>query len=391
MTRGHTNVKRTRSIDRLRLSDEQCHRLAARLDELAEHAAGSEHRAHTRYPYLVAGGLTMCVAGSRAEVPPCYLVRPRNISSGGLGFFHGAYLHVDTPCHIDLRTARGETVTVAARVVHCRHVTGQIHEVGAAFDTPIEVEPFLHGHEPDQAGSRAQFQGEVLCIEGLSEDRCLLKFQIGELGPTVTETGDASAAIELARSGTPDLIVLGESLISASPGDLAQALREAGCRAPLIQWSATRQPAAWSDGLLPKPFGPDDIEALLAAHLPPTRDDQVPAGEPLPSEFWHRPKLRPLLLNYLETLEEQVVRLEQCVNDGDTGSLLTLMRHIRSSAGSYGYPSISEAAEATLTARDNPSEIPRLTHAVVDLCRRACAFRAEVDCQRDVPANAPAT
>ena len=72
-----------------------------------------------------------------------HLVRTRNLSSGGVGFIHSTFLYGNTPCHIALQTRYRESVALSGKVMWCRHVAGQGHEIGMSFDQMIEIDEFI--------------------------------------------------------------------------------------------------------------------------------------------------------------------------------------------------------------------------------------------------------
>jgi len=371
------------AIDCLHLSETQHRKLVEKLDAQAQAPKGSDHRQHPRYPYLVPCGVSVRVKHPGSDEWQRYLVRPRNISAGGLGFFHGAYLYQNTYCVVALRTRRGETVQKNGHVAYCRHIAGPIHEIGLAFEDLLDVRTFVQNDDEDDAleeSPKQQYAGQVLCIDGRQEDRALLRFHMSELGPEVTDCDDAPEALELAQNSTFHAILLGESLATMSPSELAEALREDGYEGALIQWTASATPADWSDARLPKPFSADDIQTFADNYLPTASDEQQAEREPLKSDLWSRSKMRPLLLNYLETLEEQTVKLQQFVEQQSVDDVVALVRQIKGSAGSYGYPSISEAADPVLDdSQQDTDQMLAAAREVIDLCERACAFRAQVN------------
>ncbi|MEM6459447.1 MAG: PilZ domain-containing protein [Planctomycetota bacterium] len=75
--------------------------------------------------------------------PTSHLVRTRNLSAGGVGLIHNAFLYPGTPCHVALQTRHGESVALPGTVVWCRHVSGRGHEVGLRFDWIIEIDEFI--------------------------------------------------------------------------------------------------------------------------------------------------------------------------------------------------------------------------------------------------------
>lgn len=81
-----------------------------------------------------------------------HMVRTRNISCGGLGFVHGAFLYDNTKLHIALQTRMGEGVALAGKVVWSRHIEGQSHEIGVRFAQPIDITEFIEPEEAAKAG-----------------------------------------------------------------------------------------------------------------------------------------------------------------------------------------------------------------------------------------------
>lgn len=72
-----------------------------------------------------------------------FRVRPRNISTMGMGFLHGSFLHHRTECSIVGRSLDREPVCVTGRVVRCHHVRSHIHDVGVKFDYAVDLHIFL--------------------------------------------------------------------------------------------------------------------------------------------------------------------------------------------------------------------------------------------------------
>ncbi len=67
------------------------------------------------------------------------LAPTRDISRNGLCFLHGAFLETGTQCQVVLKTIRDQKWTVhEARVVRCRRLEGQMHEVGLQFEQEID-------------------------------------------------------------------------------------------------------------------------------------------------------------------------------------------------------------------------------------------------------------
>lgn len=144
-------------MDSLRLSDVQQRALLDALEMLAQEPKGAELRVSRRYRYLVPGGLTLELDGVTSK----FLVRPRNLSTGGISFLHGNFLYPGTTCRIALQTTDHEQVMALGTVVRCRCVRGRAHEVGVQFAAPIEIENFV---------AEAQPEAEPEPVDGASSD-----------------------------------------------------------------------------------------------------------------------------------------------------------------------------------------------------------------------------
>ncbi|MEM9882731.1 MAG: PilZ domain-containing protein [Planctomycetota bacterium] len=79
----------------------------------------------------------------RSAPPTSHLVRTRNLSEGGVGLIHNAFLYPGTACHVALQTRHDESVALRGNVSWCRHVSGRGHEVGVRFDRVIEIDEFI--------------------------------------------------------------------------------------------------------------------------------------------------------------------------------------------------------------------------------------------------------
>lgn len=128
-------------IDLLRLSEreQECILEALERHSIDVAAETRADRRHRRYRYVVREGLVVQVDGANAR----YVVRPRNLSAGGISFLHGSFLYPGTPCIVTLETTDGENVNASGRIVRCRCVHGRTHEVAVQFSGLIDIENFV--------------------------------------------------------------------------------------------------------------------------------------------------------------------------------------------------------------------------------------------------------
>ena len=130
-------------VDSLHLSDEQYAAIVADLSNAGAHFEGEEQRQSPRRPYGADAILVWEIAQEESSAVR-YLVRCRNISSGGAAFLHGAYVHPGTPCTLTLLKRDRSGIRFGATIARCQHVAGHVHDIGVQFDELLEeqVLPF---------------------------------------------------------------------------------------------------------------------------------------------------------------------------------------------------------------------------------------------------------
>ncbi|MEM6391923.1 MAG: PilZ domain-containing protein [Planctomycetota bacterium] len=135
-------------IDTLRISDAEWRQLANDLDREAADANYAAEREFERVPYR---NMVQAVCeidhpgGNRVR----FVVRTRDLSASGVGFFHGQYLHVGSRCSMFLTCANKGPQRLTGTVRRCEYITGRIHQIGIEFDQLIEPSDYLlYGGDP---------------------------------------------------------------------------------------------------------------------------------------------------------------------------------------------------------------------------------------------------
>lgn len=67
----------------------------------------------------------------------------RNLSRGGLGVLHNAYIHTGSECRVLLTHREHGETWIDGRIVRCIHRGGVVHELGIQFAEPIVLAEFL--------------------------------------------------------------------------------------------------------------------------------------------------------------------------------------------------------------------------------------------------------
>lgn len=118
-----------------------------------ERRDGAAHR----FPIEAYGGLKLILPDYRST---SHKVRMRNVSTGGVGFFHNAFVHCGTRCYVALRSLSGQGVAVAGEVTWCRFLSNSTHEIGVRCDEEIDLTQFVDAETIASAPSPGEAAAE---------------------------------------------------------------------------------------------------------------------------------------------------------------------------------------------------------------------------------------
>ena len=78
--------------------------------------------------------------GKNTKHTGTFIVKLRDISATGLGFYSAQKFAAKSRCTVALQDAQGHGMVCAARVVWSRSIDDQLHDVGIQFDQPIHAQ-----------------------------------------------------------------------------------------------------------------------------------------------------------------------------------------------------------------------------------------------------------
>ncbi|MBL8991153.1 MAG: response regulator [Phycisphaerae bacterium] len=346
---GATNTIRMEAADLLRLF----------LDlDRADETNRKANREFQRFAFRRTGvRIDMTQPGGQ---PTRLLYATRNLSNQGVGVLHSAYVHLGTPCVVHLPLLAGGTAAASGRVIRCRHVRGQIHEVGVRFDEPINPREFvpldpIRGNFTLENIDPARLTGSVLHVDDSAIDRRLVRHYLRETGLNVI--GVENAADAMARCGEPfDVILCADVLPDSSGLSLVEQLRAHGVQTPVIllvaersdEGTAAAQEAKVSATLV-KPFAQQQLHRALAEFLLADAGGKDVGGA-IYSTLRPEDATYGFVPEFLEELRRTVGGLSKAIADADPDTARRLCFQIRGSAPSLGFQVIAAAAEAALSA-----------------------------------------
>ena len=250
-------MNETRLVNTIRLDDDKITKILERLD--ATHGSISTERRATRYRYRVPAMIVhMAQPGSSEAVP--FLVPTRNVSSTGMSFLHGGFVHIGTRILAQMTTTKGTWNRIVGTVVRCRLVEGKIHEVGVRFVN--DLDPSAYSWEA--------FHGRYLVSECDEAVARAVTFHLEQLGGEVIHAETSEDVFEKANEHEFHLALLDADLPHTNGTPVATELRQRGFRDLIVIATTSRNPvdhkallATGADRVLVKPYSRSAIHSLV--------------------------------------------------------------------------------------------------------------------------------
>jgi CheY-like chemotaxis protein/HPt (histidine-containing phosphotransfer) domain-containing protein len=224
----------------------------------------------------------------------------------------------------------------------------------------------------------------VLLAEDGYDNQALITTFLVKAGAQVKVVENGQLAVDEARAalagGTPYDVVLMDMQMPVLDGYSATSkLRMTGYRGPIVAITAhamagdrERCMSTGCDDYLSKPIDRAKLTAVVArfAHK------LTPSGEHLVSTLAEDDDLGGIVRQYVNNLPERSSAILRACQVSDVETVKRLAHQLKGSAGSYGFPLISEAADAVEQAVEagvDRSAIQSRAEELVNLCRRARA------------------
>ncbi|MFN0133500.1 MAG: response regulator [Phycisphaerales bacterium] len=377
-----TSTEAQPAANTIRTSGAELHRL---FGEMAAYESQGSHKREThRWPFPSQGVRVEMNQPGGTTTNLYYACR--NLSSGGIGVLHSAYVHPKTSCTVYLPMPDGSERPVVGLVVRCRHFRGSVHEVGIKFNERINIREALLLDLLDGAFTLERIPpdkltGCVLHVDDSAMDRRLMRHFLRETNLSVVSAEDGQGA--LARASEPfDLVLIDQDMPGLSGTETAEKLLAGGLGCPimLVAGNVTvdvRRKAreARVSAVLPKPLTEQGVLRAIAEFLVLKPQDAA-AGAALHSTMVIDGSTADLVLEFIEDLRRRAEKIKVALEAMDGLEVFRQCSQISAAAPSLGFDSIAEIAREAVIAIDNGRSLPRAAKAVrnlIILCMRARA------------------
>jgi CheY-like chemotaxis protein len=266
-----------------------------------------------------------------------YLVDAYSLSAGGLGFIHGGYIHSGSQCFVRLGTVDNAWQELKGVVARCGYLERGLHDVGLAW-TGL-VEPL---NMADFIASASSKQASVLLVE---DDPMMAKLAVHFLEKKARANVELATTCAEARSRFDarerSLVFVDIDLPDGSGVDLMNEWKPRGTSAFFVAFtshsdeaSKLRIMAAGFDAFVAKPFTAEDLLKVYT----------TTCGDPIESTLRGDEDLDDLIRAFVASLAGEVDAVRQAIVRDQIEKAQSTLRRLRSSAASFGYGPLSDAA-----------------------------------------------
>ncbi len=204
----------------------------------------------------------------------------------------------------------------------------------------------------------------VLLVDDGPDNQALLGRFLTASGATVEFAANGAEAVEKARNGDHDVVLMDMEMPVVDGYTAARSLRAGGYLPPIVALTAHSTAgerekclAQGCSDYLAKPFKPNALVDTIERVVRPERT--APAETHMESEFAGDPILGPLIANFVKNLPSRVAALSSAQERSDWSEIENLAHQMAGAAGGYGFPAMGRiAAKIEMQAKDKaPAEI----------------------------------
>jgi CheY-like chemotaxis protein len=310
---------------------------------------GTFRRTHVRWAYRAATVTVVFIHPGGTETK--LTLACRNLSAGGIGLLHRAFVHPGTKCVVFLPNVRKQLVEIPGKIVRCIHLEGAVHDLGVEFEKPVrardfvQLDPFADGFALEKVDP-AELKGNVLYVEDSVLDQSLVRHFLRDTQISLHIVDNKEAALEKAMDHI-DLILCDYDLGHCDGAEVVAFLREKGLSTPIIILTANtdketreRLIKAQSNAFLSKPLERTMLFRAIAEFMVLSG-----AGSGMTTSL---PKGHPnlgLLPTFVQQVREYAKALDQAMKGEVLPKCRTLAVEISGAATVMGFEKLASLAQ----------------------------------------------
>lgn len=327
--------------------------LGTLMDKLDEHnSVGEVHakRTFARWPFRH-NSLKLVLehpGGSKAT----FQVACRNLSRGGMGVLHNAYVHTGTTCILTLPQLDGHEKALRSTIVRCTHMQGVLHELGVKFDEAVTISDYveldpLMGWSSFEKVDPEKLTGTLLVVTESELDERIIGHFLGDtqLKMKCIKAPDEAAALD---PGSIDVAIIDLGVEGAK--ELFTTIREKGIADAMIAVGPDASTATRAllqeieaDGFLYKPLSSDRLLSVLADCM--LGGDAIEIDSSLAGE-----SSGALVKSCIEQLQNAAAEIRTAISTEDPMQCYAICQHIKAIAIPIGLRPIATLADSAATS-----------------------------------------
>ncbi len=376
----HTSkvVATNEPVNTIRMDSVKLNRFLTERDAMSAKNEGPLKRGFVRWAFRsVAVSLSVVHPGGSSTK---FNVACRNLSSGGIGVLHSAFIYNGTKCVIELKGTNGQMQTIEGTVLRCSHVQGTIHEIGIKFTKPIDphlfisLDPFADGFSLENVNPES-LRGVVLYIEESTLDQAMVRHYLRETQVQLIVASTLDDAMQKVMNGV-DLILCDQNLGDTDGAEVIKKLRESGLSQPILMvtadtsnWTRQKLITAQCNAFITKPLKQTTLFRALGEFMMLNT-----AGGGMNSTLTANHPNAGMLDTFVHEIKEYAKQIETAVAANDAAKVRGLCLQIKGSAPAMGFDRLAELADAAqnaLSAKGTIADSIVPVRTLMSACQRA--------------------
>lgn len=248
--------------------------------------------------------------------------------------------------------AMGGTVEVHSNTNQGSTFTFSIQSKGAMQQEFVESLTRIQPSRERSVRPPPALAGRVLFADDALDNRRLVEHLIRQTGADVVLVENGREAIEVATTGSFDLILMDVQMPLVDGLTATRDIRRAGISTPIVAVSAGAMVSDVQKALdagcslhLGKPFEREALYDILARFVKPSPGLPKEGEAPIVSTVsLEDPEMHTLLCEFIDGLPPRLAEISTAVQNSDLQRVAALAHKLKGSAGMYGYPLLASEA-----------------------------------------------